>query len=116
MIKNSFFFSILLMVSMLSYAETLDEFFNKNKSISDDIEIRLAIKKEAFQLASSEAYTEGSSDITGRSSSLMRKDGGSYARYAVKTLIDACNNKGPYQSHLDDNACKRLEDKAGSIK
>lgn len=46
----------------------------------------------------------------------MRDDGGSYARYAVKTLIDACNNIGPYQSMLDDQACKRLEGKVRDIK
>ena len=46
----------------------------------------------------------------------MREDGGSYARYAVKTLVDACNNIGPYQSNLDDAACGRLEKLSGSIK
>ncbi|HBV8012983.1 hypothetical protein ACLAI9_03175 [Klebsiella pneumoniae] len=116
MIKHSLLFSILLITTTLSYAETLDDFFNKNKAINDDIEIRLAIKEKAFQLASSEAYTEGSNDLAGRSGSLMRKDGGSYARYAVKTLVDACNNIGPYQSRLDDDACKRLEGKVGGIK
>ncbi len=116
MIKYFVFLSILLTASMLSHAETLDEFFNKNKVINDDIEIRLAIKDKAFQIASSEAYTEGSNDIAGRSSGLMRKDGGNYARYAVKTLMDACNNIGPYQSKLDDAACDRLKNLNNSIK
>lgn len=116
MMKNALIFSVLLIVSTISHAETLEEFFNKNKVINNDVEIRLAIKEKAYQLASSEAFTEGANDLTGRSSMLMRKDGGSYARYAVKTLIDACNNIGPYQSNLDDAACGRLEKLSGSIK
>ena len=57
MIKHSLLFSILLITTTLSYAETLDDFFNKNKAINDYIEIMLAIKEKAFQLDSSEAYT-----------------------------------------------------------
>lgn len=115
MIKHSLLFSILLITTTLSYAETLDDFFNKNKDLNNDIEIRLAIKEKASQLALSEAYDEGAmtSLPSGR---LMREDGGSYARYAVKTLVDACNNIGPYQSMLDDQACKRLEGKVAGIK
>ena len=116
MIKHSLLFSILLITTTLSYAETLDDFFNKNKDLNNDIEIRLAIKETASQLALSEAYDEGANDLSARSGRLMREDGGSYARYAVKTLVDACNNIGPYQSMLDDQACKRLEGKVAGIK
>ncbi|EOX5620182.1 hypothetical protein ACPTC2_005638, partial [Klebsiella pneumoniae] len=73
-------------------------------------------KEKASQLALSEAYDEGANDLSARSGRLMREDGGSYARYAVKTLVDACNNIGPYQSMLDDQACKRLEGKVAGIK
>ena len=55
MIKHSLLFSILLITTTLSYAETLDDFFNKNKDLNNDIEIRLAIKEKASQLALSEA-------------------------------------------------------------
>lgn len=116
MINKPLLLTTLLITTTLSHAETLEEFFNKNKEINGDIEIRLAIKEKASQLALSEAYDEGASDLSGRSGRLMRDDGGSYARYAVKTLIDACNNIGPYQSMLDDQACKRLEGKVRDIK
>jgi hypothetical protein len=117
MIKNALIFSVLLIVSTISHAETLEEFFNKNKVVNNDVEIRLTIKEKSLSTSLIRGVHRGrTNDLTGRSSMLMRKDGGSYARYAVKALIDACNNIGPYQSNLDDAACGRLEKLSGSIK
>lgn len=55
MIKKPLLLTILLITTTLSHAETLEEFFNKNKELNGDIEIRLAIKEKASQLALSEA-------------------------------------------------------------
>lgn len=111
--KNILFF-LFLIFSSVSQAESLQDFFNANPDFDNNAEARMAIKDQAAYLALEEASNDGGSDLGTRRDNLLIKNGGDYARIAIKNYKSYC--KGSRSIYLsttpDQDLCKFILSKS----